>query len=89
MALFALEASVSIPSVQVGDWIRVGSSDALVLRVYGSGSIYVGYFQNRAKAIGEDVIWDGSAWKFKYEGPNGTYLSGADEAAVKRGPARP
>lgn len=77
---------MSIPNVQVHDWIKVGNSDALVLRVYGPGSIYVGYYQNRIKAIGEDAIWDGSAWIFKYEGPNGTYLRGAEEAAIKRGP---
>jgi hypothetical protein len=72
----------------VGGWIKVGNLDALVLRVYGIRSIYVGYYQNGIKAIGEDVIWNGSAWKFKNEGPNGIYLRGVDEAAVKRGPTR-
>lgn len=77
---------MNAPEVKVNDWIKIGRNDALVLRVYSAGSIYVGYYQNGMKAIGEDASWDGSAWTFKYEGPNGTYLRGSDAAAVKRGP---
>ena len=74
------------PSVSVNEWIKVSNVEALVLRVYDPGSIYFGYYQNENKAIGEDAVWDGEAWKFKYDGPNGAYLRGADEATVKRGP---
>lgn len=79
---------MSAPNVSVGDWIKVGREDALVLRVYSPGSIHVGYRQHQAKAVGEDAIWDGSAWVFESDGPNGTYLRGSKAAAVKQGPNR-
>lgn len=50
--------------------------------------ISVGYYQNRAKTIKEEAIWDGERWQFKSSGPNGSYLRGEEEAAVKRGPSR-
>ena len=46
----------------------------------------VGYYQNNIKAIKENAIWDGTFWKFKYDGPNGSYLHGSDETIVKTGP---
>lgn len=79
------------PAVKEGDWIIIGKPksgytvDGLVMHV-GSDCLSVGYYQNRIKAIKEDVIWNGEHWAFKYQGPSGTYLHGAEEAAVKRGP---
>jgi non-ribosomal peptide synthetase component F len=73
------------PEVNEGQWIRVGSVDALVMFV-GSDHIAVGYYQNRAKAIKEDAVWRGSSWEFRHAGPCGTYLHGSEEAMVKRGP---
>jgi len=79
------------PSVKEGEWIAIGDPrsgnivSGLVMGVY-SDHIAVGYYQNNAKAIKEDVVWVGDHWKFKYSGPNGSYLHGAEEAAVKRGP---
>jgi len=73
------------PVVTEGQWIRIGSIDALVMLV-GNDYISVGYYQNHAKAIKEDAVWNGNGWEFKYSGPNGIYLFGHEEAAVKRGP---
>lgn len=73
------------PDVKVGQWITVGILDALVMAV-NSDSIAVGYLQNGAKAVKEDVIWDGKQWKFKTSQPDASYLYGPTEAAVKRGP---
>lgn len=76
------------PVVQLQQWIRIGSSGThgLVLGIHRDGSLAVGYFQNQLKAVKEDVIWDGSQWVFKFSGPCGSYLHGADAAKVKRGP---
>jgi hypothetical protein len=75
------------PNVIPGQWIRVGDSiDGYVFHVNGDGSLEVGYYQNRIKAIKETVVWNGAKWAFKYSGPNGSYLRGSDEALVKRGP---
>lgn len=76
---------MKMPNVLMREWIKVGSVDAVILRI-GINTLQVGYYQNRSKAIGESVVWDGSGWKFEYEGPNGSYLRGEDEALVKRGP---
>jgi len=75
------------PTVKKDDWIKIGTSriDALVMHT-SEEHISVGYYQNHAKAIKEDVIWDGERWQFEHSGPSGSYLRGAEEAAVKRGP---
>jgi len=77
------------PAVQINQWIRLGPSpgvDGVVLEIQSDGSLGVGYYQNRTKAVKEDVIWAGSEWQFKHSGPSGSYLHGAEEAMVKRGP---
>lgn len=75
------------PQVTKGQWIRVNDSvDGYIFNVNGDGSLAVGYYQNRHKAIKETVVWNGEKWVFKYEGPNGSYLRGEEEAIVKRGP---
>jgi hypothetical protein len=78
------------PTVAVGSWITIGDAliDAHVFGVHQDGSLEIGYYQNRAKAIKEDVIWDGKRWQFRHTGPVGSYLTGIDEALVKRGPLR-
>ena len=78
--------------VKEGEWIKIKSDensqgiDGYVFNIFPDGTLSVGYYQNKLKAIKEDVIWNGSFWKFKYEGPNGSYLRGPEEALVKRGP---
>ncbi len=64
------------------------AQNSYVMAAHSDGSLAVGYYQNNAKAIGEDVVWDGKCWQFKYSGPNGTYLKGELEAIVRRGPPR-
>jgi hypothetical protein len=79
--------SSNTPSVKPSQWIRIGSSiDGYVFSVDTDGELEVGYYQNRLKAIKVTVVWDGTQWKFKYKDPNGSYLCGAEEAIVKRGP---
>jgi hypothetical protein len=81
------------PEVREGQWIVVGDPssdytvDGLVMGVYAD-YISVGYYQNRIKAIKEDVVWKDGCWRFKYSGPNGSYLQGPEEWAVKQGPPR-
>lgn len=75
------------PIVVVGQWITIGrSTPGYVFQINGDGSLEVGYYQNRLKAIKETVVWKEESWGFKFQGPNGSYLRGADEALVKRGP---
>ena len=76
------------PKVTEGEWIIIGtgSLNGYVFDIHSDGSLGVGYYQNRTKAIKETVIWNGTHWQFKYEGPNGSYLRGQEEAIVKRGP---
>lgn len=79
--------SLNAPSVIPGQWIRIGSSiDGYVFSVNGDGSLQIGYYQNNLKAIKETVVWSGASWKFKFQGPEGSYLRGTEEALVKRGP---
>lgn len=78
-----------VPTVKLHEWIRIGTSgrtDGLVLDIHTDGSLGIGYYQNRLKAIKDTVVWDGECWRFKYDGPSGSYLRGAEEAMVKRGP---
>jgi len=77
------------PQVKKGQWIKFGSSglDGLVLDIHSDGSLGVGYYQNRIKAIKEDVVWYGSRWQFASSGPSGSYLRGTEKAMVERGPA--
>ena len=75
------------PAVVAGQWITIGrSTPGYVFKVNSDGSLEVGYYQNRLKAIKETVVWDENTWVFKHQGPNGSYLRGAEEALVKRGP---
>ncbi len=75
------------PQVSTGQWIRIEDSiDGYVFHVNGDGSLEIGYFQNRLKAIKEPVVWNETKWVFKYSGPNGSYLRGAEQALVERGP---
>lgn len=75
------------PAVAVGQWITIGrTTPGYVFQVNSDGSLEVGYYQNRLKAIKETVVWREECWRFKFQGPNGTYLRGEDEALVKRGP---
>jgi len=75
-------------NISKGQWITVGENniDAYVFQVISNTEILAGYYQNRIKAIKEEIVWDGSKWRFKNSGPSGSYLRGADEALVKRGP---
>lgn len=79
---------MNAPEVHKGKWIVIGtgSLNGYVIDVHSDGSLGVGYYQNRTKAIKEDVIWNGTHWQFKLEGPNGSYLRVQEEEIVKRGP---
>lgn len=74
--------------ISKGQWIKIGTSgiDGYVFDIFEDGSLGVGYYQNRSKAIKEDVVWDGTQWQFKYKGSNGSYLRGKEEEIVKCGP---
>lgn len=79
--------SSSPPTVAVGQWITIGdSTPGHVFQINSDGSLEVGYYQNRLKAIKETVVWKETRWGFKFQGPNGSYLRGAEEELVKRGP---
>ena len=76
----------SQPEVKVGEWIYVsGSVPGLVMGVCPE-FLAVGYYQNQAKAVKEDVVWRNDRWEFRTSGPDASYLRGAAEAEVKRGP---
>lgn len=76
------------PAVERGSWIRIGPMRirGYVFDVRPDGALSVGYYQNGIKPIGEEVVWDGSQWTFKYEGPCGSYLTGWEAEIVKCGP---
>jgi hypothetical protein len=80
--------SMNAPHVVQGQWILVGTSsiDSYVFSINNNGSLEVGYYQNRIKAIKETVVWSGAIWEFEIQGPSGSYLRGAEEALVIRGP---
>lgn len=80
-------SSLNRPEVSERQWIYMSSgTPGYVFQVNGDGSLEVGYYQQRLKAIKETVVWRGSGWEFKESGPCGSYLRGEDEALVKRGP---
>ena len=81
------------PEVRQNSWIKIGSDrpyqglDGYVLRIYEPGKLSVGYLQNELKAIRTDIIWNGNYWEFAPPDYGlGSYLSGYEEAIVKRGP---
>jgi hypothetical protein len=80
--------SSNTPLVAPGQWIHIGSSiDGYVFSINGDGSLQVGYYQNKLKAIKETVVWNGTVWDFKFQGPNGSYLHGTEEALLNAGQA--
>ncbi len=91
--IFRIMCVMEPPKIKKGEWIKIGQSigltgpiDGYVIDIYSDGTLGVGYYQNDMKAIKEEVIWNGEYWEFKCSGPNGSYLRGAEEAIVKRGP---
>jgi hypothetical protein len=80
------------PKVAAGDWIFIKSEngfsgiDGYVFNVHSNGVLSVGYYQNKSKAIKEEVIWKDNRWQFKCSGPNGSYLRGNDAKIVESGP---
>ena len=54
------------------EWIKIKSSqdstaiNGYVLKCISNELLSVGYMQNNAKGIKEDIIWNGSFWQFKY-----------------------
>lgn len=76
-----------IPLVKEKTWIRLASGiDAYVFNVISETKLSIGYYQNNLKAVKENVLWKNNQWEFETTGPSGSYLRGADEAIVKRGP---
>ena len=61
--------SKEAPTVAPHQWIRIGKSvDGYIFSVNTDGSLEVGYYQNRLKAIKETVVWRDGQWDFKYSG---------------------
>lgn len=69
---------MDIPQVKVDDIIKMGSHfgapKAQIVHIYSDGDIEVVYWQNKLKGIKEDAVWGGTEWKFKHDGPNGSYV---------------
>lgn len=82
------------PIVNKGEWIVIGKQSPFggvhgyVFNVHADGSLSVGYYQNKLKAVKEDVVWDGEHWQFRNSGPDASYLRGVEERIVKNGPPR-
>lgn len=80
--------------IKEGQWITIKSEnnpigiDAYILKVISKEKLYIGYYQNEFKAIGENVIWNGEYWEFEHPGVSGIYLRGREENIVKKGPYR-
>jgi len=70
---------MEIPQVKVGGIIKIGNHfnapKAQIVYIYSEGEVEVVYWQNKLKGIKEDVVWSGTEWKFKYDGPNGSYVN--------------
>ena len=83
---------MTAPNITERIWIKIKSNendegiDGFVFKVFSDEKLSVGYYQNDTKAIKENVVWEGKFWKFQNEGLGGSYLTGSDEAIVKRGP---
>lgn len=71
------------PTVSSGDWISIGKRidpvmvNAVVCNVFDE-RIEVVYLDIRDRAINEDVVWTGTHWKFKDQGPSGGYADNYD-----------
>lgn len=77
------------PEVKEKTWITFGVNrlDGYVIRKISEDRLYVGYYQNDLKAIGELVIWTGERWDFEDKNSvGGAYLRGQEERIVKAGP---
>jgi len=77
-----------MPDVKVNTWITVGESNihAYVFTVRSETEVSAGYYQNKAKEVKEDFVWDGACWNFKGSGVSASYLRGHDAAIVRNGP---
>jgi len=62
------------PAVKAGDWIKIKSDekdtgiDGCVFEVLFEGEVSIGYYQDSTRTVKEEVVWNGTHWKFKYEG---------------------
>lgn len=75
------------PNVKLGDIIKIGNHfnapKAQIVRIYTDeekklglcGDIEVVYWQNKLKGIKDDAVWNGESWKFKHDGPGGSYVN--------------
>jgi len=75
-----------IPNVKLNQIIQIGEQyigpKAQIVHIYSDedrkngifGDIQVVYYQNKLKGIKDDVVWGGEKWKFKKDGPGGTYV---------------
>ena len=64
-----------MPGIEPRQWVSVGERgyvNAVVCGVHND-HIEVVYLDDRNRAINEDVLWSGSYWEFKIEGPCGGY----------------
>ena len=78
---------MKIPDIKIDQIIRIGENiwgpKAQIIRIYTEeekvdglcGDIEVVYWQNKIKGIKEDAVWDGQYWRFKVDGPGGSYIN--------------
>ena len=66
-----------MPKVSPGEWVMVGSIQAVVSNVYDGPSANGGnaevVFLDRHQAVNRDVRWTGTEWEFVNQGDYGGY----------------
>ncbi len=63
------------PTISLKDWIRIGTKDAIVCRIYDTHDpqkIEVVYLDG-PKAINENAVWRDDGWAFAVAGACGGY----------------
>ena len=68
---------MTVPTVSLKDWIRIGKKDAIVCRIYDTPDpqeIEVVYLDG-PKAINGNAVWRDDGWAFTIAGPNGGYAN--------------
>ena len=87
------------PDIKDKDWIYFGSGvlkkRAIVCDVrppgHDMGDIEIVYLDDRDRAINDEMVWNSTAWEFKYKGPSGGYADRSDRlrpyvARLRAGP---
>ncbi len=58
--------SISMPTIEAGNWVRVGNIDGIVQEIYPQGHSYSFWFVylNKYKPTKHPVVWNGKFWAF-------------------------